>query len=203
MKKTFLNLLYISIVPSIVVYFLTIGFSYFYKINPILVVRDLAQTCGYPIGVGMISNIGILLWASSGAITLFVSISKLAEREIAKLLLMGGIFSAILCIDDFFLLHDRYVGPDFLNITYLSMTILMLIKFWKVLLKIGLLPIIISLLFLSLSVFFDSILQQLLSKNYELIQLYEEFFKFLGIACWLNFWCNASVYSIDLKKIYD
>ena len=200
MKKTFLNLLYISIVPSIVVYFLTIGFSYFYKINPILVVRDLAQTCGYPIGVGMISNIGILLWASSGAITLFVSISKLAEREIAKLLLMGGIFSAILCVDDFFLLHDRYVGPDFLNITYLSMTILMLIKFWKVLLKIGLLPIIISLLFLSLSVFFDSILQQLLSKNYELIQLYEEFFKFLGIACWLNFWCNASVYSIDLKK---
>jgi len=200
MKKTFLNLLYISIVPSIVVYFLTIGFSYFYKINPILVVRDLAQTCGYPIGVGMISNIGILLWASSGAITLFVSISKLAEREIAKLLLMGGIFSSILCVDDFFLLHDRYVGPDFLNITYLSMTILMLIKFWKVLLKIGLLPIIISLLFLSSSVFFDSILQQLLSENYGLIQLYEEFFKFLGIACWLNFWCNASVYSINLKN---
>ena len=200
MKKTFLNLLYISIVPSIVVYFLTIGFSYFYKINPILVVRDLAQTCGYPIGVGMISNIGILLWASSGAITLFVSISKLAEREIAKLLLMGGIFSTILCVDDFFLLHDRYVGPDFLNITYLSMTILMLIKFWKVLLKIGLLPIIISLLFLSSSVFFDSILQQLLSENYGLIQLYEEFFKFLGIACWLNFWCNASVYSINLKN---
>ena len=200
MKKTFLNLLYISIVPSIVVYFLTIGFSYLYKINPILVVRDLAQTCGYPIGVGMISNIGILLWASSGAITLFVSISKLAEREIAKLLLMGGIFSSILCVDDFFLLHDRYVGPDFLNITYLSMTILMLIKFWKVLLKIGLLPIIISLLFLSSSVFFDSILQQLLSENYGLIQLYEEFFKFLGIACWLNFWCNASVYSINLKN---
>ena len=200
MKKTFLNLLYISIVPSIVVYFLTIGFSYFYKINPILVVRDLAQTCGYPIGVGMISNIGILLWASSGAITLFVSISKLAEREIAKLLLMGGIFSSILCVDDFFLLHDRYVGPDFLNITYLSMTILMLIKFWKVLLKIGLFPIIISLLFLSSSVFFDSILQQLLSENYGLIQLYEEFFKFLGIACWLNFWCNASVYSINLKN---
>ena len=200
MKKTFLNLLYISIVPSIVVYFLTIGFSYFYKINPILVVRDLAQTCGYPIGVGMISNIGILLWASSGAITLFVSISKLAEREIAKLLLVGGIFSSILCVDDFFLLHDRYVGPDFLNITYLSMTILMLIKFWKVLLKIGLLPIIISLLFLSSSVFFDSILQQLLSENYGLIQLYEEFFKFLGIACWLNFWCNASVYSINLKN---
>ena len=103
-------------------------------------VRDLAQTCGYPIGVGMISNIGILLWASSGAITLFVSISKLAERDIAKLLLMGGIFSAILCVDDFFLLHDRYVGPDFLNITYLTMTILMLIKFWKVLLKVELLP---------------------------------------------------------------
>ena len=113
---------------------------------------------------------------------------------------MGGIFSAVLGIDDFFLLHDRYLGPDFLNITYLSMTIFMLIKFWKVFLKIGLLPLIISLFFLSLSVFFDSIVQQLFSNNYELIQLYEEFFKFLGIACWLNFWCNASFCSIKLKR---
>jgi len=188
-------------VPSIFVYFITIGLSSFYEINPLLVVRDLAQTCGYPIGVGMVSNIGILLWASSAAITLFVSTSKFAEKEVSKLLLMGGIFSAVLCVDDFFLLHDRYLGPDFLNITYLSMTIFMLIKFWKVLLKIGLSPLIISLFFLGLSVFFDSIVQQFYSNRYDLIQLYEELFKFLGIACWLNFWCHASLYSIKFRKV--
>ena len=202
MKKNLLNLFYISILPSIIIYLITIGISNLYKIKPILVIRDLAQTCGYPIGVGMISNFGILLWGSSAAISLFVSISKLAEREISKLLLMGGIFSTILCLDDFFLLHDRYIGPDFLYVSYISMTILMSIKFWKVLLRIGLLPILISLFFLSLSIFSDSILQQLFSKNYESIQLFEECFKFLGIACWLNFWCNASLYSTKLKKVY-
>ena len=165
MKKNLLNLFYISILPSIIVYLITIGISNLYKIKPILVIRDLAQTCGYPIGVGMISNFGILLWGSSAAISLFVSISKLAERKISKLLLMGGIFSTILCLDDFFLLHDRYIGPDFLYVSYISMTILMSIKFWKVILRIGPLPILISLFFLSLSIFSDSILQQLFSKK--------------------------------------
>ena len=202
MKKNFLNLFYISILPSIIIYLITIGISNLYKIKPILVIRDLAQTCGYPIGVGMISNFGILLWGSSAAITLFVSISKLAEREVSKLLLMGGIFSTILCLDDFFLLHDRYIGPDFLYVSYISMTILMSIKFWKFILRIGLLPILFSLFFLSLSIFSDSTLQQLFSKNYESIQLFEEGFKFLGIACWLNFWWNASIYSTKLKKVY-
>ena len=200
MKKNFLNLVYISIIPSIFVYIITLGISILNEIDPILVVRDLAQTCGLPIGVGMISNLGILLWASSAAITLFVSISRLTETEIAKLLLMGGVFSTFLCADDFFLLHDRYLGPDFLNITYLSMTIFMLVKFWKVFVKIGILPIIISLFFLGLSVFFDAIIQQLFSNSYELIQLYEEYFKFLGIVCWLHFWCKASFYSLKIRK---
>ena len=200
MKNNFLNIVYVSIFPSIFVYCLIIWLSNMHGIGPILVIRDLAQTCGFPIGVGMISNIGILLWASSAAISLFVSISKLVEKEISKVLLMGGIFSTILCVDDFFLLHDRYLGPDFLNITYLSMTILMLIKFWKPFYKIGILPIIISLFFLGLSVFFDSIVQQLLLNNYKLIQLYEECFKFLGIACWMHFWFKASFYSLKLKR---
>ena len=86
MKKNLLNLFYISILPSIIIYLTTIGISNLYEIKPILVIRDLAQTCGYPIGVGMISNLGILLWVSAAAITLFVSISKLGEREISKLL---------------------------------------------------------------------------------------------------------------------
>ena len=34
----------------------------------------------------------------------------------------------------------------------------------------------------------------------ELTQLIEEGFKFLGIVCWLNFWCKASSYALKFSK---
>ena len=114
------KLFYISILPSAILYLAIIYLSDLYDIKLILVVRDLAQTCGYPIGVGMISNIGILLWGAAASICLFTTFLEGINRESSKLLLLGGIFSSVLCIDDLFLLHDRYIGPDFLNLTYLA-----------------------------------------------------------------------------------
>ena len=186
------KLFYVSILPSTILYLAILYISNFYNIKLILVVRDLAQTCGYPIGVGMISNIGVLLWGAAASICFFVAFAEKTAQEDYKFLLLGGIFSALLCIDDFFLLHDRYVGPDFLYLTYLTLSILLLIRFWKTLKKIGLFRLVISIFFLALSVLFDRIIQDLFNQSYELTQLIEEGFKFLGIACWLNFWCKAS-----------
>ena len=186
------KLFYFSILPSTILYLAILSVSNFYNIKLSLVVRDLAQTCGYPIGVGMISNLGILLWGAAASICLFTTFLEGINRESSKLLLLGGIFSSILCIDDLFLLHDRYVGPDFLNLTYLVISIFLLVRFRRILKIIGLFNLIISILFLGLSVFFDGVIQQIFNQSYELTQLIEEGFKFIGIACWLNFWCKAS-----------
>ena len=194
------KLFYFSILPSAILYLAILYISNFYNIKLNLVVRDLAQSCGYPIGVGMISNIGILLWGAAASICLFTSFLEVINRESSKLLLLGGIFSSLLCIDDFFLLHDRYVGPDFLNLTYLSISIFLLVRFRRLLKKIGLFNLVISILFLGLSVFFDGIIQQIFNQSYELTQLIEEGFKFLGIACWLNFWCKASSYALKFGE---
>ena len=194
------KLFYISILPSAILYLAVLYISNLYDIKLTLVVRDLAQTCGYPIGVGMISNIGILLWGASSSICLFTTFSGNTKSDSSKLLLLGGGFSGLLCIDDFFLLHDRYIGPDFLNFTYLAISILILVRFRRILKEIGLFNLIISFLFLGLSIFFDGVIQQIFNQSYELTQLIEEFFKFLGIACWLNFWCRASSYSLKLGK---
>ena len=35
-------------------------------------------------------------------------------------------------------------------------------------------------------------IQKIFNQSYELTQLIEEGFKFIGIVCWLNFWCKAS-----------
>ena len=191
---------YIWILPSSILYLAILSVSYLYDIKLSLVVRDLAQTCGYPIGVGMISNIGILLWGAAASICLFTTFSGKINSDISKLLLLGGAFSGLLCIDDFFLLHDRYIGPDFLNLTYLAISILILVRFKKILKKIGLFNLVISILFLGLSIFFDGVIQQIFNQNYELTQLIEEWFKFLGIACWLNFWCKASSYALNFGE---
>ena len=194
------KLFYISILPSSILYLAILYLSNLYDIKLSLVVRDLAQTCGYPIGVGMISNIGILLWGAAASICLFTTFSGKINSDISKLLLLGGAFSGLLCIDDFFLLHDRYIGPDFLNLTYLAISILILIRFKKILKKIGLFNLIISILFLGLSIFFDGVIQQIFNQSYELTQLIEEWFKFLGIVCWLNFWCKASSSALRFHK---
>mgnify|MGYP003345880158 FL=1 len=194
------KLFYISILPSSILYLAILYISYLYDIKLSLVVRDLAQTCGYPIGVGMISNIGILLWGAAASICLFTTFSGKINSDISKLLLLGGVFSGLLCIDDFFLLHDRYIGPDFLNLTYLAISILILVRFKKILKKIGLFNLIISILFLGLSIFFDGVIQQVFNQSYELTQLIEEGFKFIGITCWLNFWCKASSYALKFGK---
>ena len=190
------KLFYFSILPAAILYLAILYISNFYNIKLSLVVRDLAQTCGYPIGVGMISNIGILLWGAAASICFFTTFLESISSESSKLLLLGGLFSGLLCIDDFFLLHDRYVGPDFLNLTYLAISIFLLIRFRKLLKKIGLLNLIVSILFLGLSVFFDGVIQRIFTQSYDLTQLFEEGFKFLGIACWLNFWCKASSYAL-------
>ena len=186
------KLFYVSILPSTILYLTILFISNFYNIELSLVVRDLAQTCGYPIGVGMISNIGILLWGAAASICFFTTFSESINRESSKLLLLGAIFSSLLCIDDLFLLHDRYIGPDFLNLTYLAISIFLLVRFRRILKIIGLFNLLISILFLGLSVFFDGVIQQIFNQNYEFTQLFEEGFKFIGIACWLNFWCKAS-----------
>ena len=194
------KLFYVSILPSTILYLTILFISNFYNIELSLVVRDLAQTCGYPIGVGMISNIGFLLWGAAASICLFTSFSEYLNKESSKLILLGGLLSGLLCIDDFFLLHDRYVGPDFLNLTYLAMSSILLVRFRRILKKIGIFNLIISILFLGLSIFFDGVIQQIFNQSYELTQLIEEWFKFLGIACWLNFWCKASSYALKFNK---
>tara|TARA_Y100001968_G_scaffold284729_1_gene284227 strand:- start:488 stop:1096 length:609 start_codon:yes stop_codon:yes gene_type:complete len=201
MKKGTLIFLSSSIIAPVFIYLSILALSSSFGIESILVIRDLAQTCGYPIGVGLISNLGILIWTASASITLFTSLSGLIEkREKSNFLFLGGILTCILCIDDFFLLHDRYIGPDFLYITYSILGIYILIKFRKLILDIDFLPFIISVFFLALSIIFDKFIQQLFANNYTNIQIMEEGFKFIGIVCWMNFWWKASIKSLRSRN---
>ena len=86
MIKFPIKLFYFSILPSSILYLAILYISYIHNIKLSLVIRDLAQTCGYPIGVGMISNIGILLWGAASSICFFTTFSESINRELSKLL---------------------------------------------------------------------------------------------------------------------
>ena len=201
MKKNILIFLSSSIVAPIIIYTSIIVLSIANGIEPILVIRDLAQTYGAPILIGLISNLGVLMWAASASIALFSSLSGLiGNREKSNFLCLGGILTCVLCLDDFFLLHDRYIGPDLLYTTYSIIGIYILIKFRKIIIEINFLAFISSVFFLGLSIIFDKFFQAIFAENYLNVNLLEECFKFTGIACWLNFWFKASRNSLKSKN---
>ena len=111
MKQTFRNVIGI---------FLGIPFE--------LILRDLAQWCKASLGIGLISNIGYLLWMSSASIALFTSFLGLGNKgnHAKSFTRYGGCFSLFLCIDDMFLLHDRYIPEEVLYPVYGTLAIILL-----------------------------------------------------------------------------
>ncbi len=198
--KASARIISLAIIPALITYVLILYFSIKAGIDPILVLRDPIQACDYPTSVGMISNIGVLMWASASAISLFTSTTGLVTDIKAKqLLIYGGLLSAILCLDDLFLLHDRHVGQNFIYITYAILTSLILIRFYKLIISFDIIAFLTSSIFLGLSIISDKF-QESLFLSYSTMQLFEEGFKFIGIACWLFFWWRASILSYQQNK---
>ena len=195
--KNILRALSIAVLPALLVYGLAISLSAMAGIKGILVIRDLAQTCDSPLGVGLISNLGYLLWIATAGIALFTAYATptYKQHKLKDLLLCGGWFSFILCIDDMFLLHDRYIGQTFLYVVYAIFAFLIVFKFRDQLLKNGGEIFILAAPLLAFSVLTDKFqrdIADIMPIKYETIQLFEEGVKFLGITTWLYFWWSAS-----------
>ena len=189
LRKTFNR----AIAPSLILYIVIITLTSIVGIAPELVLRDLLQTCDVSIGVGMISSIGVLLWASASAVTLFTLMSNLVSyNSYINLLIIGFLSSSLLCLDDLFLLHDmQQINQDILYTLYILLAIYLLTSFRNLISKIDPLLFITTIFFLGMSIISD-IFQDLLPFNYKTVQLFEEGFKFIGISCWLYFWSKAS-----------
>ncbi|MGB3391602.1 MAG: hypothetical protein WBA88_26915 [Pseudaminobacter sp.] len=73
-------------------------------------VRDPNAIAGQPAYYGFYSNLGILLWAAAASTALFAASclrrSGSADRRIRPLFL-GGLFCAVACLDDFFMVHEH------------------------------------------------------------------------------------------------
>lgn len=81
-----------------------------YGVDYWTLVRDPNAIAGQPAYYGFYSNIGILLWAAAAS-TALLAAACLRQRGSAdprmKPLLLGGLFCALACVDDFFMLHEH------------------------------------------------------------------------------------------------
>ena len=190
-----------ALLPAALVYGAALGLSRAGGITDLeLVIRDLAQTCRYPLGVGLVSNLGYLLWMATGAICLFTALSEVSrpkgrERE---LLLAGGAFSLLLCLDDMFLLHDRYISANVLYLLYIVFALAILLRYRDLVVRLGGPVFLGAVILLGSSLVFDKF-QEVLPIAYGPGQLFEEGVKFLGIASWLFFWWRASAGAAKLR----
>ena len=131
---------------------------------------------------------------------LFTAYGKLPgiKGKQKELLACGGWFSLILCIDDMFLLHDRYVGPTFLYIVYILLSFLIATRYRKQLIACKGEFFLLAVALLGTSIAID--LLQPVERDqpavYMFSQLVEEGAKFLGVATWVLYWCQVSALSI-------
>lgn len=192
-----LKVIIVAITPSLITYALAINLSAMAGIKGILVIRDLAQTCDSALGIGLISNLGYLLWIATSAIALFTAYGTPtnSQHKLKELLLCGGWFSFILCIDDMFLLHDRYIGQTFLYVVYAIFAFLIVFRFRDQLIKNGGEIFILAATLLAFSILTDKFqrdIVDILPVKYETTQIFEEGVKFLGISSWFYFWWTTS-----------
>ena len=192
-----LKAIIVAITPSLITYALAIKLSAMAGIKGILVIRDLAQTCDSALGIGLISNLGYLLWIAPASIALFTAYGTPtnSQHKLKELLLCGGWFSFILCIDDMFLLHDRYIGQTFLYVVYAIFAFLIVFRFRDQLIKNGGEIFILAATLLAFSILTDKFqrdMVDILPVKYETTQIFEEGVKFLGISSWFYFWWTTS-----------
>ncbi|MGK7899616.1 MAG: oxidase [Xenococcus sp. (in: cyanobacteria)] len=154
------------------------------------IIRDPAQQSGQSSFIGFLSNIGIWLWVSSAAICFFSAMTnslgiKGSQRE---LLFLVGLLSMTLAVDDFFLIHDRYINQKLCYLSYAILALSLLVRHYKAIIKIDVFPFLLAGLLLALSILAD-LTQNYIPLSYSHVQVVEEGFKFIGAAIWLYFSC--------------
>lgn len=158
-------------------------------------IRDMAQSANVSSFLGFVSNIGIWLWVSAAAISFFAAFSQTGNPNAAQrsLLILTGLFSLLLAVDDFFMIHDRYVNQKIIYGLYAVCAGLLLLKHFTRILQIDGVAFVLACGLLGASVLTD-LLQFVLPMSYTTQQLIEEGFKFSGGAGWLYFSCKSARY---------
>jgi len=150
--------------------------------------------------IGIVSNIGILLWCATCAILVFsyIVLKKIAKKKTLLFLLFSGMLTGVLLIDDLFMLHDYIfysLGMNQLTM-YTMYVFIFTIYFFHYRMYILQIQnrtfLILALVFLSGSVGLDIFVE-----NVGIQYFFEDGLKLLGITNWFLFFASYSLLQIS------
>jgi hypothetical protein len=146
--------------------------------------------------IGIISNVGALIWCTTASICLFSSslLYFYNKKENSKFMLFSGVFTTILLLDDFFMIHDSAVYMIYPNdisqiillLSYAIFAIWYIYNFYKIIIKEDYIILGTAFFFLGLSVGID-----LFFESSKLEYFIEDSFKFIGIISWMLFFVTT------------
>ena len=165
----------------------------------IQILRDPAQQSGESSFLGFLSNIGVFLWISATAISFLLAFSKiiLKHKRHRELLFLIGSLSFLLAIDDFFMIHDRYIEQKVVYLIYAVFLGFIFVRHLKTIIKIDGFAFLLAGSFLALSILCD-LIEDKTSFTYEQVQVVEEGFKFVGAAIWLYFVTRVAAFEWEI-----
>ena len=154
--------------------------------------RDMAALGHLHPLAGVLSNLGILLWAATAAICLFVALSERGRLStpVAHWLLFAGLLSLWLALDDCFQIHEE-LSPRYLHVreryVYLGLALAMAAYLWAsraVILRSRWSLLGLAFVFLGTSALLDTLLGAWAQQIGDWEFFYEDGSKWLGIVCW-------------------
>jgi hypothetical protein len=142
-----------------------------------------------PFYAGLLSNVGVMLWAATAGVCLFCA--AVQGRGQRAFFLLGGLLTAVLLLDDLFMLHgevfDAVLGvPEPLTYaTYVAAAAGYLLAFRRKILSTAFVPLAASLALFGVSVVCDVAFPQ--------HELLEDGCKLLGIGCWSAYFVTTGI----------
>ena len=186
-RKILASILWVA-VPALIIYALSVLVLTSSGFTLREVLRDPAQQLGFSSFLGFVSNIGGWLWVSSTAICCYslATCRRGSTGGTTELVFLLGLLSMLLAVDDFFLLHERYVYQKGIFLFYAVCALTLLIRHHRKIIEVDGFSFLLSGTLLAMSVMID-MKQRKIPLDYAHVQLIEEGCKFVGAAIWLYF----------------
>jgi hypothetical protein len=171
--------------------------------DPDLQLHDLANLA-IPLYAGVVSNLGILLWTAAAAVSAFVwlVLRRTPAPPLPPAFFLGSaLVSTLLLLDDFFLIHERWV-PIMLGIEEklvfagYGLVVLYYLARWRhTILRTEFLLLAAAFAGFALSLAVDAI-PDVVSYSVPQIHFFEDGAKFAGVAAWAGYHVRTALLAV-------
>ena len=198
-RKVTFPLLAAIYLPALIILAFVAFVTVQWRLDPGFLFREPAQTLDVSPLVGVISNIGVLAWATAAGVCIFsgtVLTRSGRDEAVASFLIWSGVLTSALLLDDFFMLHD-YMAKVYFHIDEKVILageglflVWVLVKFRSIIVESAYPLLLLALGFFFLSNVVDIFLTGHWHSPWRIYS--EDGFKFLGIVSWCAYFTRTS-----------